>query len=61
MTKEEMLAFLKENLKVRVTAHNEGGINPSVKVKVTLVLEDEDIASDDDYADVPRACQCSGC
>ena len=61
MSKEELVAFLKENLKVQVSAHNDGNFNPAVKVKVKLLLGDEEISSDEEYADVPRACQCTGC
>lgn len=61
MSKEELIAFLKENLKVQVVARNDGNFNPSVKVQVTLLLEGEIVSSDEEYADVPRQCQCSGC
>lgn len=55
MTKEEMIAFLKENLTVSVILENEYGYYSSngVKVRVTISLGDEKITESSDSVSLP--------
>lgn len=53
MTKEELVAFLKDNLKVVVSTLLADYRSNEVKVQVSLMLNDEDIASDYDYIYIP--------
>ena len=51
MTKEELIEFIKENLKVKVSRYSEVGYWGSDVLKVSLVLDKHVIACDTVYLD----------
>lgn len=53
MTKEELIQFLKDELKVRVGVHPQGFGGRAFKVKVTLSLQDRDFDTSEDWFDLP--------